>query len=138
MTFEKQNVYAEDYIKSNWRPDEGTRFMMCPFDNTSFGINFQLERGNAGYAFDGVDTGSHAVNIEFKASMYKKAGNPILYPDLAIRGGSDDKIGTLVLGNKHIDDKAYPEMWICCDTYWTWSIDDGVKYYNRGVPAGYD
>ena len=31
-----------------------------------------------------------------------------------------------------------PEMWVCSDTYWTWSVQDGVRYYARGIPAGYE
>ena len=31
-----------------------------------------------------------------------------------------------------------PELWVCSDTYWTWSVQDGVRYYQRGIPAGYE
>ena len=44
----------------------GTRYKNCRSDGTSLGINFQLERGNAGYVFDGIDTGTQTVPITFR------------------------------------------------------------------------
>ena len=35
-------------------------------------------------------------------------------------------------------ERQVPEMWICSDTYWTWSRDRGVEYHKDGVPEGYD
>ena len=115
---------------------------MCPWDNTSFGINFQLERGNAGYVFDGIDTGSHAITVEFRGHPISKTtpDDPYLYPDLKMKLNSDSP--PKPTNEVVVDDKApnppFPEMWICSDTYWTWSIADGVRYYPRGIPAGYD
>ena len=54
----------------------------------------------------------------------------LFYPDL----GSD-------LQWKKVTDTSSPpppELWICSDTYWTWSVQDGVRYYQRGIPAGYE
>ena len=110
----------------------GKRMLFCPFDNTSFGINFQLERGNSGYVFDGIDTGSHAITVEFKGTaLFDKKVNPHLSPDLKVGGNCLQVSET---------DKEFPlpEMWVCSDTYWTWSVEDGVRYYQRGIPAGYD
>ena len=117
--------------KDKVKPNE--RFLMCPFDNTSFGINFQLERGNAGYVFDGIDTGSHSVTIEFRGSPFNKNApqDPYLYPNLKV----DENVVKI---DEKKPDPPNPEMWICSDTYWTWSIAEGVKYYQRGIPAGYD
>ncbi len=97
-------------------------------DNTSFGINFQLERGNAGYVFDGIDTGSQSITITFKGlPMHDGINDTYYYPEV-------DDVG------KPLEDyhPPQPEMWICSDTYWTWSLNDGVQYYSRGVPNGYE
>lgn len=97
-------------------------------DNTSFGINFQLERGNAGYVFDGIDTGCHSITVNFKGQpIHKGEDDTYFYPDVLDNG-------TVV---KDVHPPA-PEMWICSDTYWTWSIDGGVRYHARGVPTGYE
>ena len=107
---------------------------MCPFDNTSFGINFQLERGNSGYVFDGVDTGNQAVSIEFRGNLIEVDEKcRYLYPYYKNNAGT-------IQVNTDAGSKVspIPEMWICSDTYWTWSIQDGVQYYPRGRPTGYD
>ena len=133
-------VDEKDFVPSAGDPAKHQRFLMCPFDNTSFGINFQLERGNAGYVFDGLDSGSHSVTIEFRGKpLARDKNDPYLYPDLKIqlKDNNPAKPMNIVELDPTINPQA-PEMWICSDTYWTWSIQDGVKYYNRGVPAGYD
>ena len=93
-------------------------------DDTNFGINFQLERGNSGYVFDGVDTNNHEVTVRFLADNAFQhelsVMNSYLYPL-----GIDDS------------NPIFPEMWICSDTYWTWSTQDGVQYHDEGVPNGY-
>ena len=97
-------------------------------DNTSFGINFQLERGNSGYVFDGIDTGCHSVTVTFKGlPIHGGENDTYYYPDTL-----DD--GTVV---KDVHPPA-PEMWICSDTWWSWSIDGGVKYHPRGIPTNYE
>ena len=97
-------------------------------DNTSFGINFQLERGNSGYVFDGIDTGSQSITITFRGSpMCKGNFDTYFNPEVADDGTVDT--------NTH---PPQPEMWICSDTYWTWSIQDGVKYHPTGIPLGYE
>ena len=96
-------------------------------DNTSFGINFQLERGNAGYVFDGIDTGCHSVTVTFKGlPIYGGENDTYYYPDV-------DDVGNVI---KDVHPPA-PEMWICSDTWWSWSIDTGVRYHPRGIPVGY-
>ena len=130
IEFDKKELSTDRYRCAS-DPDEGKRLLMCPFDNTSFGINFQLERGNAGYVFDGIDTGSHTVSVDFHGSPMRNDESDVLfYPDL----GSDLKW-------KKVTDTSSPpppELWICSDTYWTWSVQDGVRYYQRGIPAGYE
>ena len=51
---------SEDYCK---------RRSNCRADGTSFGINFQLERSNGGYVFDGADFGSQTVPITFRGPI---------------------------------------------------------------------
>ena len=124
------NVYPK-HMWISGEPVEKERFLLCPFDNTSFGINFQLERGNSGYVFDGVDSGNQAVSIEFKGNLLNSdTNNAYLYPDVSQTGR--------LIAVQSDKQEPIPEMWICSDTYWTWSIQDGVQYYPRGRPTGYD
>ena len=117
------------------KKSRGARFLNCPFDNTSFGINFQLERGNSGYVFDGIDSGSSAVSIEFRATKEfdnEDDCNPLSYPNIKAAPNQWLSVDTSNTGN------CTPEMWICSDTYWTWDAQSGVTYYSRGRPTGYD
>ena len=127
---QRKNTDAKMYQCAS-DPKEGKRLVMCPFDNTSFGINFQLERGNAGYVFDGIDTGSHTVTVEFRGEKMRDGESDVLWhPDI-----SDTLTYPKLGGDSH---PPSPELWICSDTYWTWSVQDGVRYYQRGIPAGYE
>ena len=100
------------------------RLKTFSYDNTNFGINFQLERGNSGYVFDGLDTNTRDVEIQFIAdsNSINPLTNSYYYPDV---------------NNQDIHPPS-PEMWICSDTYWTWSVDNGVQYHKEGVPINYE
>ena len=101
-------------------PATGKRYTNCRSDGTSFGINFQLERSNAGYVFDGIDTGSTSITVTFRGQpMYRGDDDTYFIPDPEYP-------------NMH---PPSPEAWICSDTYFTWSVN-GVEYYQTGVPAG--
>ena len=103
-------------------PVSGDRYKGCVSDGTSFCINFQLERTNAGYVFDGVDTGNNTVAVKFKGQpMYR---------------GKNDTYYNFDPNNTSAHPPA-PEMWICTDTYFTWGVKS-VKYYGQGVPEGCD
>ena len=111
------------------------RFYSGTFDNTSFGLNFQLERSNAGYVFDGIDTGCRGVKIEFHGDRIDVGENvrlekndTYLYPETDEKGNPTDNQPQL----------PPPEMWICSDTYWSWSVENGVEYHKDGVPIGYE
>ena len=111
------------------------RFYSGTFDNTSFGLNFQLERSNAGYVFDGIDTGCRGVKIEFHGDRIDVGENvrlekndTYLYPETDEKGTPTDNQPQL----------PPPEMWICSDTYWSWSVENGVEYHKDGVPIGYE
>ena len=111
------------------------RFYSSTFDNTSFGLNFQLERGNAGYVFDGIDTGCRGVKIEFHGDRIDNGENvklekndTYLYPATNDKGEPADTQPQV----------PPPEMWICSDTFWTWSAENGVEYHKEGLPVGYE
>ena len=102
-------------------PATGKRYTNCRSDGTSFGINFQLERSNAGYVFDGIDTGSTSITVTFRGQpMYRGDDDTYFIPDPEYP-------------NMH---PPSPEAWVCSDTYFTWSVN-GVEYYQTGIPAGY-
>ena len=103
-------------------PITGKRYANCRSDGTSFGINFQLERSNAGYVFDGLDTGSNSITVTFR-------GQPLYR-------GEDDTYFVPIPELPNVHPPA-PEAWICSDTYFTWSVN-GVDYYPSGIPDGYE
>ena len=81
-----------------------------------------MERSNAGYVFDGIDTGSTSITVTFRGQpMYQGENDTYFIPDPDYP-------------DQH---PPAPEAWICSDTYWTWSTN-GVEYYAVGVPAGYE
>ena len=103
-------------------PVSGERYKNCRSDGTSFGINFQLERSNAGYVFDGVDTGSTSVTVTFRGQpMYR---------------GENDTYYNFDPSEPNIHPVA-PEAWICQDSYFIWSTK-GVEYHRDDIPAGYE
>ena len=103
-------------------PETGERYKGCLRDATSFCINFQLERTNAGYVFDGVNTGNNTVAVKFKGQpMYR---------------GKNDTYYNFDLNNPSAHPPA-PEMWICTDTYFTWGVKS-IKYFATGTPEGTD
>ena len=121
---------TREFIESISQPlnrlSDGLRHQMSLYDDTNFCINFQLERGNAGYVFDGIDTNNREVLIQFRAeTCFPLKNNPYLNP---------------IVNVNNTNAKVFippPEMWICSDTYWTWSANDGVQYHKDGVPDGY-
>ena len=103
-------------------PVTGKRYTNCRSDGTSFGINFQLERSNAGYVFDGIDSGSNSITVTFRGQpMYRGIDDTYYIPDPE---------------NPDVHPPA-PEAWICSDTYFTWSVN-GVEYHGNDIPAGYE
>ena len=101
----------------------GTRHVNTRSDGTSFGINFQLERSNAGYVFDGIDTGTQTVPITFR-------GQPIY-------SGDND---TYYIFDPDYPDQhpPPPELWICQDTYFTMDVHNGLVYHGPTTPEGYE
>ena len=102
-------------------PKTGERYSNCRSDGTSFGINFQLERSNAGYVFDGLDSGPTSVNVTFRGQpMYRGKDDTYYIPDPS-------------LPDVH---PPAPEAWVCVDSYFTWSVK-GIEYHKDDIPAGY-
>ena len=95
----------------------GTRLANRIGDGTSFCINFQLERSNAGYVFDGVSYDT-PVTVTFRGQPMFRDTNDTYYN---LDGGLHTPA---------------PEMWICNDTYWTWYVN-GIEYHND-TPIGFD
>lgn len=94
----------------------GAKYSNNIADATSFGINFQLERSNAGYVFDGLSY-ENPVTVTFR-------GQPMF-------NGNNDQYYN-VGGGGH---PPAPEAWICSDSYWIWSTN-GVEYVSpANVPT---
>ena len=121
-SLEATQEFEDSFTQSLNDPVTGKRYTNCRSDGTSFGINFQLERSNAGYVFDGIDTGNNSVTVTFR-------GQPLYR-------GDDDTYFIPDLEHKEQHPPA-PEAWICSDTYFTWSVK-GVDYFPNGVPDGYE
>ena len=112
--------FERSFTQSLNRAD-GTRYANCLADGTSFGINFQLERSNAGYVWDGLDTGSNSVSVTFRGQpMYRGANDTYYIPDPSAT-------------DVH---PPAPEAWICSDSFFIWSTN-GVEYHNA-CPDGYE
>ena len=110
----------EDSWTMSLNAPDGTRYKNTISDATSFCINFQLERTNAGYVFDGIDTAGNTVTIKFK-------GQPIYR-------GANDTYFNFDVNNPNAHPPP-PEAWVCTDTYFEWGIKS-VKYYGNSVPEG--
>ncbi len=104
--------------------DFGKRRSNCRADGTSFGINFQLERSNAGYVFDGADFGTQTVPITFRGKPMFKGNNDTYYNYLVNDDGSVDTI----------HHPPPPELWICQDTYFTMDAKNGLVYHGIHIP----
>ncbi len=111
--------FEDSYIMEK-NDDGGTRFTNTLRDGTSFMWNVQLERANAGYTYDGVD--SHGQNIAIQLK-----GQPIF------TGTNDTYYNVDAAGTVH---PPPPQLWLCCDTYFEVSAN-GVKYVHNKTPDGY-
>ena len=121
-SLEATQEFEDSFTQPLNDPVTGKRYTNCRSDGTSFGINFQLERSNAGYVFDGVDTGNNSVTVTFRGQpLYRGDDDTYFIPDLEHK-------------EQH---PPSPEAWVCSDTYFTWSVN-GVEYFPKGVPFGYE
>ncbi len=118
-TLEPTQDFEESFTTS-LNADNGTLYPHTRKDATNFGINFQLERSNGGYVFDGLDTGSRTIPINFK-------GQPIY-------SGTND--GYYNVGGDTDLHPPAPELWICQDTHFLMSVN-GLEYMGPTTPEGY-
>ena len=121
-TLEATKEFEDSFTDPLNDPVTGTRYKNCRSDGTSFGINFQLERSNAGYVFDGIDTDTKTVPISFKGKPIYTGPNDTYY----------------VFDPEHPEQHPPPpELWICQDTYFLMSTN-GLEYMGPSTPPGYD
>ena len=107
------------------------RYISCPYDNTNFNINFQLERGNIGYTFDGLDSKNDMIKVEFRGeSLCDDSENDTYLSEYIFDKDSKDN-------DELIENIANPEMWVFQYAYWTWSIE-GVEYIRDVPPEEYN
>jgi hypothetical protein len=106
----------------------GARIPTFPGDTSSFMFNVQLERSNAGYCFDGIDSNGQNISIQLK-------GNPISKGDDDTTGWNKDTYWSY---EPWLDDAQgrpqNPEAWICRETYFRLSEREGLVYMSSGVP----
>ncbi len=119
-TLEPTQDFEESFTTA-LNDDDGNLYTYRRKDASNFGINFQLERSNGGYVFDGINTGTKTVPITFK-------GQPIY-------SGTNDGYYN-VDGDTSLHPPA-PELWICQDTYFRMSVR-GLEYMGPTIPAGYE
>jgi hypothetical protein len=108
------------------------RIRVFPWDNTSFMFNIQLERSNAGYCYDGLDSNGQNIQVQLK-------GKPIAT-------GIDEETEYHPPWDKdtfyHFEPwkglaalhPCNPEAWVCRETYFRMSENEGVVYVGNGVP----
>jgi hypothetical protein len=106
-------------------------------------FNCQLERAGAGYCFDGIDSNGQNVAIQLKGRPIVSGAQgaaetevPAQYFDLDTywdydpnhwSGGENPKPAP---GPR----PQNPELWICHETYFRLSVDEGVVYCPVGIP----
>jgi hypothetical protein len=113
---------------------KGPRIYNFPWDTTSFMFNVQLERANAGYCFDGVDSDGQNVSIQLK-------GTPIAQGDsdatsLVHPTWGRDSYYSFEPWKSTADQvrPQNPEAWICRETYFRLSEREGMVYAPTGIP----
>ncbi len=131
MSYELDNTTASpELIESLSVPlndlNTNKRFINSLYDNTNFGINYQLERGNIGTNFEGLSTNGKQVLIEFKGEPVAVGDNDTYYyPQM-------DDTGNVVKDN---NENPVPEMWIFSYCYWSLSADK-IEYH-QNIPDWY-
>jgi hypothetical protein len=118
-----------EYLNSLTRAknkDDGSRAIQTATDTTSFMINMQLERSGAGYCFDGLDTHGQNISIQLKGGPIWSGTNDTYYCFEATKAAP-----TLVEDYKH---PIPPQVWICQETYWKVSNNEGMVYMRNDNP----
>ena len=123
-TLEPPQEFEDSFTQPLNDPDSGARYTGCKTDGTSFCINFQLERSNAGYVFDGVDTAHSTVPITLRGSPIYSGDNDTYY----IPDSSQPSVHP-----------PPPELWICRDTCFLMAPKEngGFQYMGPNIPEAY-
>ena len=109
----------------NTETTDHTRYVNCLSDGTSFMLNIQTERNNAGYTFDGIDSNGQNIAVQLK-------GNPIYNG----QDGSGNYRDTYYYCDNKADIHPPPaQIWCCRDTYFRASLQ-GLEYHSLDTPKG--
>ena len=109
----------EDSIVMAKNKESGIRYANCLSDGTSFMWNIQVERNNAGYTYDGIDSNGQNIPIQIR-------GQPIY------TGINDTYYNVNKEGTVH---PPPPQIWLCRDTFFILSRE-GVVYEAFETPPG--
>ena len=133
---DSKRIFSETNDPNTDKPPAGDRLNTIT-DNTSFQMNFQIERGNCGYTFDGIQSNENPIIIQFKGQpRFQGEDDSYYYPEIKEKVDHQNVVFDIEI-NEDIHPPP-PEMWLSQTTYWVWSIQDGVKYYQYGIPSGYN
>jgi hypothetical protein len=125
-------VEYQDSLARSKITQDGIRIDGNATDATSFMFNVQLERSNAGYCIDGIDTNGQNIPIQLKGGPIAGGVNDTYYC-YAIRPGVTIPDGQKPTINDYLHPPA-PEVWICQETFWRLSVDRGVEYLKTEQP----
>jgi hypothetical protein len=95
-------------------------------DCSSFIALFQTERADAGFTYDGIDTGGSNVDVEIKGtSKYTGFTNGVpndtyYYPN----------------PNSLTEHPPVPQLWLESDTYFSVQPGKGLTYHRKNAPPG--
>ena len=109
----------EDSIIQAKNDTDGNRYKNCLSDATAFMWNVQLERGGAGYCYDGFDSNGLNIPIQIRGQPIYNGTNDTYY-------------------NVDADGTIHPpqiQMWLCRDTYFI-AKTGYLRYVDTGSPEG--
>jgi hypothetical protein len=111
-------------MRKNANDVSGTRYSNTLRDNTNFALIIQTERNQSGYVFDGIDSQGQSTPLEIHF-------NP-LYPQNNTYFDVDPNEPTL--------HPPPPQIWLCCDCYWSADILNGLVFHkgDRTLPRELD
>ena len=118
------------------KASDGTRYLNTLSDNTSFMWNVQLERANAGYCWDGRDSGGLNIPIQITGTpiyMSRYTGKNMAGTEsLSVESGNN----TYYVPDVDTPDvhPPPPQIWACNDCYFV-AVPGGLQFYN-GAPEG--
>jgi hypothetical protein len=108
---------------------DGKRLSGSSTDCTSFMFNVQLERSNAGYCIDGIETNGRNIAVQLKGGPINLGVNDTYYCARKIPG----RTGNSVEDYYH---PPAPEAWICQETFWRLTTQEGLEWLIKEQPPG--